>query len=704
MGRPSRRKFLRTVGQVAAGTALLGPLARSSRASASARRGRTGTIADVKHVVILMQENRSFDHYFGTLRGVRGFADTATISLPGLFSVFEQQYGAARQFPFPLRGPDGLPDPEILAQCQEDIPHGWADQHQAWNGGRLDNWMDAKKKLGALSYLDRTDLPFYYALADAYTLCDAYFCSALTATGPNRAFLWSGSIDAAGKRGGPAYDGGDASGLGWRTYAHALEAAGIRWRVYQNSRDNFGNNGLAYFSAFDHASERSPLYRRGMRDVARSTGSTAGDILAAIRNDVLADKLPEVSWIVTDEATSEHPVGPPVNGESFVYQLLHALNARPETLDSTLLIVTYDENGGFFDHVPPPVPPAGTPDEFVRGQPVGLGFRVPTLLISPWTRGGWVSSEVFDHTSILQFLERWSSASGRPARCPLISRWRRSVCGDLTSAFDFGAPVFGLPELPRPGARIPLEACKGLASPMPRGSQRPAQEPGVRPARPVPYQPNAWISSLTSRGETSALTLTLSNDGGVATKPASFAVYANAHRADGPWPYTVRAGATTSDVFDLGPSSGDGQYDFTVTGPNRFLRRMTGDARAPGRALEAVALYGPDAATGRPALWLVLENRSSQPVTFLVRAGAYRAPGSSWSFEVEPGGRASQPFDVLGHADGWYDLTVTASLDASWSRRCSGHLETGEASVSGNPLSSGHELPLSCAPVGGAGC
>jgi phospholipase C len=697
----SRRKFLRTVGQ-AAGTVMLAPLTRGARAQTA--REPTGTIADVKHVVILMQENRSFDHYFGTLRGVRGFGDTATIQLPGMYSVFEQQYGAARQFPFPLRGPDGLPDPEILAQCQADIAHGWADQHQAWNEGRLDKWMDAKKKLGALSYLDRADLPFYYALADAYTICDAYFCSALSATGPNRAYLWSGSIDADGRHGEPAYDGGDASGLRWKTYAEALEEAGVSWRVYQNSRDNFGNNGLAYFTAFDHAGERSALWKRGMADVRRTTGSTVGDILAAIRKDVLSDTLPEVSWIVTDEAHSEHPVGPPVNGENFVHRLLYALAARPETLDSTALILTYDENGGFFDHVPPPAPLRGTPDEFVKGLPVGLGFRVPTLLISPWTRGGWVSSEVFDHTSILQFLERWTAALGKPARCPLISPWRRSVCGDLSSAFDFTAPLYGLPELPRPGASLALDLCKPLSSPRPRYSRRPAQEPGSRPARPVPYQPNAWISDITSKGEFIQMRLVFSNQGEAANKHAHFAVYANAHRAGGPWQYGVAPHGAESDTFDIGRGFGDGRYDFSVVGPNRFLRHMTGDARRPGRDLEAVAYYAVDPAIDRLALWLELTNQSTARVAFTVLANAYRERGAAWTRDLEPGERASMPFDQLGHAGGWYDFTVTASLDERWSRRLAGHLETGAASISGDPTSTGHAAPFGCARVSSYGC
>ena len=182
----------------------------------------------------------------------------------------------------------------------------------------------------------------------------------------------------------------------------------------------------------------------------------------AIKTDVLAGTLPQVSWVVTNQAFSEHPDGAPHDGAYYVNQVLKALNADPDVFNSTLVIIDYDENDGQFDHVPPPVPAPGTTDEFYleasarhpQPLPVGLGFRVPLLLISPWTRGGWVTSEVSDHTSVIQFLEKWTEALGKPAICPNISAWRRSVCGDLTGAFDFGHPVFGLPDLPDPGQPI----------------------------------------------------------------------------------------------------------------------------------------------------------------------------------------------------------------------------------------------------------
>ena len=230
------------------------------------------------------------------------------------------------------------------------------------------------------------------------------------------------------------------------------------------------------------------------------------------------------------------------------------------------------------------------------------------------------------------------------------------MCGDLTSAFDFSAPLFGLPALPRPRPRIAVRTCEGLPSPRPRESRPPIQEPGSRPARPVPYQPNAWVSGLINRGEATRLVITMTNEGEVAKKPAQFAVYANAHRADGPWQYTVLPATALSDVFELG----EGKYDFTVTGPNRFLRQLSGDARAPGRDLEVVSYYGDDPDLGRLVLHLELANRSPHRVTFQVRAAAYRERDAGWAVQVNAGERSSLAFDQLGHADGWYDFSVRA--------------------------------------------
>ena len=254
----SRRTFMAaSAGAAAVGVSVVGSVAGSAQASAATAKAATKaptahgklsrTIKDAKHIVVLMQENRSFDHYYGTLRGVRGFADQATIELAGGHSVFDQPNGSARQYPwaFSATSPAGGADPELLAQCNGDLAHSWSDQHAAWNNGKLDSWVSAKGTVRTLGHLQRADIPFHYALADNWTICDAYHCSILSATGPNRTYLWSGMIDPAGQAGGPAYNGGDESGLKWQTYAEELQNAGVTWKVYQNANDNLGDNGLA---------------------------------------------------------------------------------------------------------------------------------------------------------------------------------------------------------------------------------------------------------------------------------------------------------------------------------------------------------------------------------------------------------------------------------------------------------------------------
>ncbi len=368
----SRRGFVALSAGAAAGTVIgaAGQLV-GARPAAAAGAKATGTIKDVKHVVVLMQENRSFDHYFGALKGVRGFGDRAGISLSGGAGVFDQPDGSGRQYPWKLS--DTSPflgvTPEKLAQCDGSLDHGWSSQHSAWNNGKLDNWVSAKGSNRTMGYLDRGDIPFHYALADAYTVCDAYHCSAISATGPNRTYLWGGMIDPAGKAGGPAYDGADESGLTWQTYAEALQNAGVSWRVYQNASDNFGDNALAYFKQFTDAAAGSPLYARGMSSVPAASGSTPDDIAAAIRADTLAGTLPQVSWVVANQGFSEHPDAPPGDGAHFVNLVLQALNADPDVFDSTVVFLNYDENDGFFDHVPPPVPAATPPTSSTPAGP-----------------------------------------------------------------------------------------------------------------------------------------------------------------------------------------------------------------------------------------------------------------------------------------------------------------------------------------------
>ena len=693
----SRRTFMAaSAGAAAVGVSAVGAVAGASQAAATTPAAKAGqaagtaeaahhapkltrTIKDAKHIVVLMQENRSFDHYYGTLRGVRGFGDRATIELAGGYSVFDQPNGSGRQYPwaFSSTSPAGGADPERLAQCNGDLAHSWSDQHAAWNNGKLDSWVAAKGNVRTLGHLQRADIPFHYALADNWTICDAYHCSILSATGPNRTYLWSGMIDPAGTAGGPAYNGGDESGLKWQTYAEALQNAGVSWKVYQNANDNFGDNGLAYFSQFSTAPASSPLAQLGMGSVPPATGRTPDDIAAAIRADVLSGNLPQVSWVVSDQQSSEHPYATPQDGAHFVHLVMDALNADPDVFNSTVLFLNYDENDGFFDHVPPPVAVAGTAGEFYDGTSIGLGIRVPMTVISPWSRGGWVNSEVFDHTSVIQFLEVWTKAIGKPAVCPNISDWRRTVCGDLTSTLDFTKPVFGMPQLPDTTATIGLAACGPLPNPSPTDNALPTQEPGTRPARALPYQPNANLSSYAfGSGGSAQVWITMDNQGAQAQSAAHFAVYANAFRGGGPWQYTVPAAGTASDFFNVGTGYGNGSYDLTVTGPNRFLRRFQGNATTASAKLAVTADYQGG------GLHVTLANTGTSIAVFTVTPNNYQT-GKAVQYVVKPGRDSRHSVDVHGSAHGWYDVTLTCDLDPSWSQRYTGHIENGRASISG---------------------
>jgi phospholipase C len=206
--------------------------------------------------------------------------------------------------------------------------------------------------------------------------------------------------------------------------------------------------------------------------------------------DAMNDNLPTVSWIGTTGTGSEHPAALPAAGANFVAGKIDAVAANPDVWAKTVFILNYDENDGLFDHVQPPTPPAGTPDEFVTltsstgvpgdGLPVGPGFRVPCIIVSPWTAGGWVDSGPADHTSVLRFVEQITGVVETN-----ISAYRRTTLGDLTSAFRFGAPAAQPPVLADTAGQLGLatyEVDNLPATVFPTAEQIvPHQEPGTRP-------------------------------------------------------------------------------------------------------------------------------------------------------------------------------------------------------------------------------
>jgi phospholipase C len=468
----TRRRLLGSAAGVVGGAGALSLLPPSVRRAVAAGPTPLGSLSDIKHVVLLMQENRSFDHYFGTLSGVRGFSDPGALTLSTGRSVFYQPDDA---------NPDGYLLPFRLdtrttsAQAIPSTAHSWGVQHQAWNSGAMDRWLSAHRKAdGAngpyvMGYHTRVDIPFQFELAESFTICDNYFCSVLGPTWPNRLYWMTGTVDPAGTLGGPVVSNSAPLPYRWTTYAERLQAAGVSWKVYQQE-DNYGCNLLEQFLRFRETKPGDPLWDRGM----------AANPEGTFENDARTDQLPAVSWIIPTSYQSEHPAFLPAAGADFVAQKIEAIASNPAVWCKTAFILSYDENDGLFDHVPPPVPAAGTPDEFIGGLPIGGGFRVPCIIVSPWTVGGWVARDAFDHTSVLQFLERWT---GVPE--PNISAWRRRTFGDLTSAFGFRRPVQPPPPLPHNTATqlaLAQEAVTSLpAPPIPVSAQTPPrQEPRRR--------------------------------------------------------------------------------------------------------------------------------------------------------------------------------------------------------------------------------
>jgi phospholipase C len=428
--------------------------------------GHGGSLADVEHIVLLMQENRSFDHYFGTLAGVRGFDDPSPAYRQPGYTPGVGPSGTGYLNPFRLDTTRGA---TLDGEAINDPTHAWGPQHQAWHGGAMDGWVRAHLAANGaangpatMGYYTREDIPVHYALADAFTLCDHYFCSVLGPTDPNRLYWISGTIDPDGTHGGPLVSTPTDPKTGiysWRTYPEQLQEAGVSWKVYQDQNIEILSkrflSGLLYqFKAY--GDESSPLARRGLEPTYPSD----------FRHDVEHGTLPAVSWVVPSLITCEHPALPPAFGAVGIIEVLDALTSNPAVWEKTVLIVSYDENGGFFDHVPPPTPPPGTPGEYLTvpldgvsqadgvAGPIGLGFRVPCLVISPFSRGGRVASDVYDHTSQLRLVER---RFGVPV--PNLSDWRRATVTDLGTAFDPAVPPnYTQPHLPNPDG----EALKAL--------------------------------------------------------------------------------------------------------------------------------------------------------------------------------------------------------------------------------------------------
>jgi phospholipase C len=474
----SRRRLLTgaaILGGATAASVALPPNLRSAMAATTAPTSFSPT--EIKHVVLVMQENRSFDHYFGTMPGVRGFADPTAIKLASTGeSVFYQPYSAN---PLGYLLPFHVNTLDTGAQAIPDTDHSWQTQHEAWDTGKMDDWLPAKGPW-TMAYYEKQDIPFHWALAENFTILDNYHCSVLGPTTPNRMMWMTGTIDPNGEAGGPILETVTSGKFNWPTYAEALTEAGVSWKFYNDALGNAYMNVLPYFQNFQNANPGTVLYDSGVATAA--TGQ--------FEYDCLTGNLPTVTWLGAPEQYWEHPSDTPAYGAQWLSAKIDAIASNRELWESTVFILNYDENDGLFDHVVPPSPPAGTLDEFPTvvdptsglnaiGQPIGMGFRVPCIIVSPWTQGGFVCSDVSDHTSVLQFLE---VVTGVP--CNQISAWRRQTASDLTGAFTGPRYNPHPPRLPDTNGQVWL-ANYTTTLPLPAipttNQTFPVQPPGHRP-------------------------------------------------------------------------------------------------------------------------------------------------------------------------------------------------------------------------------
>lgn len=824
----TRRDFLKKAALLAAAGSWSGMFPASIQRALAINPEPGTTHLDAEHVVILMQENRSFDHCYGMLRGVRGFNDPRAVTLPDGNPVWLQSNAQGETYaPFRL----DLKGSKIT--WMGSLPHGWSDQVEARNRGKHDRWLTAKasghKEYArlplTLGYHTRDDLPFYYALADAFTVCDQNFCSSLTGTTPNRLYLWTGTI-----RDKPApqakanvwnsdvdYD----SEVNWTTLPERLEDAGIPWRIYQNELSldtgldgeaedwlaNFTDNPIEWFQQYQvrfSATYRAELPQREKQLVARIAEGEAisqptaaqkkkltearaelaevrqhlvayteanlarldartrslhekafttnsgdpdyrklssmtyrdgdterrmqvpkGDVLHQFRADVQAGKLPAVSWVVAPQNFSDHP-GAPWYGAWYLSEVMDILTQNPKVWQKTVFILCYDENDGLFDHIPPFVPPlpgrpetgkvSATLDTAVEmgpanssgnPEPIGLGFRVPLVIASPWSRGGYVCSEVFDHTSIIQFVEKWlTHKTGKPVRETNITAWRRAVCGNLDSVFR---PYHG-EKVPLPD---PVEQERFLRSihqaqfkPVPSGFRKlsaadctvarehpraaswlPRQEPGARAACALPYELSA-DGRLDSGGKSLVIEFAASKRlFGDRAAGAPFHVYCpgKTRRGGGgesretgrTWAFAVQPGDRLADEWLLSDFENEA-YHLRVHGPNGFYRELRGTAADPRLAIELVTV-----GLGQSKAELKFSNLGPEPLKVQIKDLAYG--GSTRELPVAASGGA-QSFVVavleLEKSHGWYDFQIQVAGVTGFARRYAGHIENGQESFS----------------------
>jgi phospholipase C len=393
--RLTRGAFLK--GAAAIGAAgLSGALLPHDRAAA-ATRASTGSAVPLKTIVVACQENRSFDHYYGYAPWIGSYGVPAGYGQPD--------------------GAGGVVTPyHFTSLSTSDIGHSWSAVHSEWDSGRMDGFYTTDG-LNCMGYYTGQDLPFYYSLFASSALCVNYFCSVLGPTYPNRFYL------AAATSGGITTNGVYGYGvLDYPIILDLLEAAGVTWKVYNIGWDNVPKGDSDNVFVF---------WQRWANDPR--THASKGAYL----NDAQHGTLPQVSFIIPSylRQYDEHPPADIAVGMGIQQELITALQASPQW-SSAAYILTYDEHGGYFDHVAPP-----------QVDAYGLGIRVPTWVISPYAKPGHLEPTLYEHSSVLKFIE---TVFGLPTLASLNHQFDISTPGGANNQAANGQPV-GPPAPPRDG-------------------------------------------------------------------------------------------------------------------------------------------------------------------------------------------------------------------------------------------------------------
>ncbi|PWT97574.1 MAG: phospholipase C, phosphocholine-specific [Bacteroidetes bacterium] len=838
----TRRDFLRKAALLSGGAGMMGMLPESIQRALAIDPAPGSTFMDAEHIVLLMQENRSFDHTYGTLKGVRGFNDPRAIQLPNKNLVWMQSNAEGETFaPFRLNIKD------TKATWMSSLPHSWTNQVDARNNGRYDKWLDVKhsghkeyeKMPLTMGYYTREDIPFYYALADAFTICDQHFCSSLTGTTPNRLYFWTGTIREEQNWDSRANvwneDTDYPRPASWTTFPERLEKAGISWKIYQNDISvdggfteeedswlaNFTDNPIEFFKQFNvklsgrylnylkvmetrlpeqiadlekkiqstpetdenlaklksqmvrlktygeeldkerkqwtkEKYEALSQYEKNLHEKAFTTnkndpfyhelaplkyddGGTErevnipkGDVLHQFRNDVKNGALPTVSWLVAPETFSDHPSSA-WYGAWYVSEVLDILTQNPEVWKKTIFILTYDENDGYFDHVPPFVAPhpdgshgktsdkidtrvdfvtmeqekrkPAFPEKYMRESSIGLGYRVPLVIASPWSRGGWVNSQVFDLTSSLQFLELFlTHKTGKKIEETNISPWRRAICGDLSTVFrpyngeKINTPKFvekedfiisvhkakfkGLPNAYKSLTQVEIDDLNHNYYKSPFAAR---QERGTRTACALPYQLYVEGALNSNRDKFQITMESKTNVFGDKTTGSPFMIYApGGYKGDDfqAWPYAIAAKDILSDEWEIDGFE-NGLYHLRVYGPNGFYREFKGGKNDPMVDIKCdyqSQIANPNKLNGK----LVVNFRNNSPNQQFV--AQVRDNYKKTTKRILLGaGKASKPMNVFldpKSSGNWYDITVNIDGYANFVKRYAGRVETGEATTS----------------------